>query len=194
MHPSTLSDRIVTLPNALTALRLALTPVFAACVVRNASGAALAVFAVAAITDLLDGAAARLLDQRTKLGSYLDPIADKSLAFTAFVLLAWRGVLPVWLAALVVARDAAVVGFYVTLRVRRSYQPRVRPSLLGKAATFFELSLVGVALIAALAARPAWAVALSDGLSVGTALLIVTSAGQYVHHERRVIRSLLESR
>lgn len=194
MNPSTPSDRIATLPNALTALRVALIPVFAVCVLRGASGAALAVFATAAVTDLLDGAAARLLDQRTKLGSYLDPIADKSLAFTAFVLLAWRGSLPVWLAALVVSRDALVVGFYVILRVRRGYQPRVRPSLLGKAATFFELTLVGVALIAALAAHPAWAVALRDGMCVGTALLTVTSAGQYVHHERRMIRSLLEAR
>lgn len=194
MQNPTPSDRIVTLPNALTALRLALIPVFGACVVQGAIRAALAVFAIAAITDLLDGAAARLLDQRTKLGSYLDPIADKSLAFTAYVLLAWRGVLPVWLAGLVVTRDAAVVGFYATLRLYRGYQPRVRPSLLGKAATFFELVLVGVALIAALAAHPAWAVALRDGLSVGTAALIVTSAGQYVHHERRVIRSLLKPR
>ncbi|MBK7976159.1 MAG: CDP-alcohol phosphatidyltransferase family protein [Deltaproteobacteria bacterium] len=191
MQSSTPSDRIVTLPNALTALRLALIPVFVVCVVRGASEAALGVFTLAAITDLLDGAAARLLDQRSKLGSYLDPIADKSLAFTAFVLLAWRGVLPVWLAALVVARDAAVVAFYVTLRVRRSYHPSIRPSLLGKSATFFELVVVGVALVAALADHPAWAVALRDGLSVGAALLIVTSVGEYVHHERRVIRSLL---
>ncbi len=188
------SDRIATLPNALTALRLALIPVFGVCVARDASRAALVVFAIAAFTDLLDGAAARLLDQRTKLGSYLDPIADKCLAFTAYVLLAWRGVLPVWLAALVVARDALVVGFYATLRLRRSYQPRVRPSLLGKAATAFEQVLVGAALIAALAAPPAWAVALRDGLIVGAALLIVASAAEYVHHERRVIRSLLESR
>ncbi|MFN7956300.1 MAG: CDP-alcohol phosphatidyltransferase family protein [bacterium] len=194
MSTTSTSDRIVTVPNALSALRLLLVPLLAVLVVRGAMTQALTVFLVAAVTDLLDGLAARVLDQRTRLGSYLDPLADKSLALTSLVLLAWRGALPWWIAILAFGRDASFVAYYGLLRLRQRALSRVRPSLLGKAATSFELATIGMALIAALSAHPAWALALRDALCVGAALLIAGSAVQYVHHERRLIRDLVAPR
>lgn len=194
MSAITPSDRIATVPNALSALRLVLVPVFAALVVRNAALPALIVFTVAAASDLLDGFAARVLDQRTRLGSYLDPLADKSLALVSLVLLAWRGALPWWIAVLALGRDVSFLSYYAWLHTAGRTLSRIRPSLLGKAATSFELAAIEAALIAALAAHPAWAVAMRDALCVGAALLIASSAVQYVHHERRMIRDLLARR
>ncbi len=194
MSTITPSDRIATVPNALSALRLVLVPVFASLVVRGEAMPALIVFTVAASTDLLDGLAARVLDQRTRLGSYLDPLADKSLALASLVLLAWRGALPWWIAVLALGRDLSFLSYYAWLHAAGRTMSRIRPSLLGKAATSFELAAIEAALIAALAAHPLWAVAMRDALCVGAALLIASSAAQYVHHERRMLRDLVARR
>ena len=149
----------LTLPNVLTSVRLVLAPVFLALYVRGDTARALEVFSAAAATDLLDGLAARLLHQHSRLGEILDPMADKLLAFCALVALAVGGRVPPWLPALVVGRDGAQILGAAALHAAGRPVP-IRPTRAGKYATFaiavlvvLELSAdAGVALRSAVAA------------------------------------------
>jgi cardiolipin synthase len=138
---------ILTPANQLTLLRLLLVPVFALCMFYNRPGAALLAFAAAAVTDLFDGLVARWFRQQTTLGAWLDPMADKLLLLTMFVMLTWpfgqANRLPIWLTVTVISRD---VGIVLTVAiVNLAVGPRTfKPSFLGKAATATFL-LTGVA-------------------------------------------------
>ncbi|MEO7190611.1 MAG: CDP-alcohol phosphatidyltransferase family protein [Vicinamibacterales bacterium] len=130
---------VLTAANQLTLLRLLLVPVFALCMLYGLPGWALITFVVAGVTDLFDGFIARRTGQLTTLGAWLDPMADKLLVATMFVMLTMPGLgsevrLPLWLTVLVLSRDIAIVltVAIVNLAVaRRTF----RPTLLGKAAT-----------------------------------------------------------
>jgi cardiolipin synthase len=136
---------VLTLPNLLTATRIVLAPVFLALYVSGETVRALAAFAAAAATDVLDGLVARALDQRTRLGAFLDPIADKFLAACALFALATRGRLPMWLPLVVVTRDAAqLLGAGVLRLVHRTVP--VAPTRIGKYATFLLAATVVAAL------------------------------------------------
>lgn len=130
-----------TIPNALTALRLALAPVFLVLYVTGDTAHALVAFAVAAATDLVDGLAARLLGQHSRLGEFLDPIADKLLAFCALVALAAAGRIPLWLPLLLVGRDAAQLLGALVLNAAGRVVP-INPTRAGKYATFTLAALV----------------------------------------------------
>jgi len=136
---------VLTLPNLLTLLRIALAPVFLWLYVAGDARRALAVFAAAAATDLLDGLAARALDQRTRLGAFLDAIADKFLLACGLFALAARGQIPWWLPVLVVARDVAQLAAAAWLSSTHRAVP-VAPTRIGKYATFTLVALVVVAL------------------------------------------------
>ncbi len=129
----------LTLANQLTILRIMLIPVFVLLVVYGFLGWALVVFLVAGITDALDGVIARWTDQRTSLGAWLDPMADKLLLVTTFIVLTLPGVpltnhIPLWLTVFVISRDVVIVG--VVAVVSLAAGPRTfRPSMLGKLAT-----------------------------------------------------------
>lgn len=131
--------RFLTLANQLTLLRIVLIPAFVVLMVYGYAGSALAVFAVAGLTDLLDGLIARRTGQRTSLGVWLDPMADKLLLVTTFIVLTLPGMpllnrLPIWLTVCVISRDIVIVG--VVAIVNLAVGPRTfRPSLWGKAAT-----------------------------------------------------------
>lgn len=129
----------LTVPNQLTILRIFLVPVFVLLLVYGYLGWALVVFLTAGATDALDGLIARRSAQRTALGAWLDPMADKLLLATAFVVLTLPGVpltnhIPLWLTVFVITRDVVIVG--VVAAVSLAMGPRTfRPSVLGKAAT-----------------------------------------------------------
>jgi cardiolipin synthase len=137
--------KVLTVPNVLTMSRAALAPLFLVLYVRRDTGAALAVFAVAAATDVLDGLAARILDQRSLLGAWLDPLADKLLEACALVALASRGELPWWLPLLVLSRDVAQFAGAAWLRSTRHAVP-MAPTRFGKYATFTLAATVVLAL------------------------------------------------
>lgn len=117
-------SRFWNIPNVLTLLRIALIPVFAAMMVERRPKAAFLVFLAAAITDVLDGFAARTWHQGTKIGFILDPAADKLLMTAAFILLALPSlagpnVLPLWLVLVAIGRDVAIVlAAYIMYRLR----------------------------------------------------------------------------
>ncbi len=132
-----------TLPNLLTISRILLTPGFVMAYANRRFDLAWALFAVAGLTDALDGLLARLLRQRTRLGSMLDPLADKVLLVTSFICLSLGGFLPNWLATLVVSRDAIIVGGLVVLNFWGvEVRSGIRPSLLGKLTTVAQIGLV----------------------------------------------------
>jgi cardiolipin synthase (CMP-forming) len=122
-----------------------LAPVFLWLYVRGETRQALATFAVAAATDLLDGLAARALDQRTRLGAILDPIADKVLSACALFALAARGRLPLWLPVLDASRDLAQFAGAAWLHAHGRYVP-VAPTRIGKYATFALAATILLAL------------------------------------------------
>lgn len=143
----------LTLANALTALRIVLAPVFLVLYVEGARMRALAAFAAAAATDVLDGLVARALHQQTRLGAVLDPAADKLLAACALVALAATGRLPTWLPALVISRDLAQVAGAILLRGAHRPVP-VAPTRIGKYATVALAVTVVLALAGDLGADP----------------------------------------
>lgn len=141
------------LPNLITALRLALTPVVVFAILRHDWRAAAAWFALAAFTDFLDGLAARKLRLSSRAGQFFDPVADKILLMAVTLALAAAGRIPVWFVAVVVGRDAVLLitslaGLAFTRY--RNYQP----SRLGKLSTLLQIGVV----TAALALAPPWAV------------------------------------
>ena len=141
-------DRVVTLPNALSALRLALEPVFFWRVLSHRDGWALAVLVVSGWTDYFDGVLARRWNQVSRLGQLLDPAADRLYILATLVGLAWRGVVPWWLLVLVVGRDVLLSGT-IPLLARYGYGP-LPVHFLGKAATFNLLYAFPLLLLAQL--------------------------------------------
>ncbi len=141
-------DRVVTLPNALSALRLALVPVFFWLVLTYRDGWALLVLFVSGWTDYFDGVLARRWNQVSRLGQLLDPAADRLYILATLVGLAWRDVVPWWLVALVVGRDVLLSGT-IPLLARYGYGP-LPVHFLGKAATFNLLYAFPLLLLAQL--------------------------------------------
>src|SRR5688572_26978789 len=148
----------LTAANQLTFLRLLLAPVFAICMLYNRPGWALITFAVAGITDLLDGVIARWSGQSTTLGAWLDPMADKILIVTMFVMLTLPGSgyanrLPLWVTVLVISRDAGIILTVAIFNLAVARQT-FRPSRLGKLATAVYVVTGVVALYANYVGRP----------------------------------------
>jgi cardiolipin synthase len=135
----------LTLPNLLTAVRLALVPCVLWYLLKGQLAIAFWLFAAAAVTDLLDGFLARLLNQRSVLGAWLDPIADKAMLLSTLIMLVWLSALPLWLGILVGFRDIVVLLGAAAYRTLTGGL-EVAPSWLGKAATAAEFVMVTLTL------------------------------------------------
>lgn len=176
------------LANALTALRLLLAPVFLVLYIHGDRVRALAAFAAAAATDVLDGLVARALRQHTRLGAFLDPIADKFLAACALFALAARGQLPLWLPILVVVRDALQLLGAAVLRTLHHTIP-IAPTRIGKYATFGLAATVVLALAGGFGAIPeAQATSFVAALGLLSALCLAVSWAQYALFFVRAVR------
>jgi len=135
-----------TAPNLLTVIRLCLAPFLVACILENRFGVAFTLFIVAGITDGLDGLLARVLKQRTTLGQYLDPIADKLLLSTLFLVLMYKSLIPATVTILVFGRDLAILIVAAVMYAvvgRRDFGP----SIFGKANTVAQIAAVAVVLL-----------------------------------------------
>jgi len=165
------------LPNLLTLLRLLLVPPVAWLILSGTYGAALLLFVLAAVSDALDGFLARRFGWSSRLGALLDPLADKLLLVVSCVCLSLAGLIPGWLALLVLARDLLIVAGSFCYRWRVG-SLEIRPSRLGKLSTFLQSALVSVALLQA-ALLPAFSVVLKP-LIVLVLLGILASAIDYV--------------
>jgi len=127
--------RVLTVPNAISALRIALIPVFVALILdEHTTTAGLIMFGCVIATDWVDGTIARRTGQVSELGKVLDPVADRLAIAAGIIALAIRGVFPVWAAVAIIARDVAILGVGVYLMSRRHIRLEVR--WIGKVATF----------------------------------------------------------
>ena len=129
----------LTAANQLTILRVLLIPAFVILLLYGYQGWALVTFGVAGLTDLLDGLIARMTGEKTTLGAWLDPMADKLLLVTMFVVLTLPGIgsanqLPVWFTILVISRDIAIVATVAVVNLAIGHRT-FRPSIFGKIAT-----------------------------------------------------------
>jgi cardiolipin synthase (CMP-forming) len=138
---------VLNLPNFLTLLRIIAIPIFLIFLTDGRVGAALVTFVLAGITDSVDGAIARLTNTRTTLGAYMDPLADKMLILSAFVVLALMGVVPHWLTVVVISRDVIILIGYLTLFLLTQQLMEIRPSAISKAATFLHLLTLSAVLL-----------------------------------------------
>ncbi|GAB6125518.1 CDP-alcohol phosphatidyltransferase family protein [Humidesulfovibrio idahonensis] len=132
-----------TIPNLLTVTRIMLTPGFVMAFVDHRFDLAWVLFAIAGLTDALDGTLARILKQRSTFGAMLDPLADKVLLVTSFLCLALQDWIPRWLAVLVVSRDVFIVGGLALLNYSGVDVKRgIKPVWISKCATLAQISLV----------------------------------------------------
>lgn len=170
---------MLNVPNALTLVRILTIPGFLILLTSGRPGAALAVFVAGGVTDALDGAIARLTDTKTELGAILDPLADKLLLLSSFCVLAFMELVPNWLTVLVLFRDVFLLVGYFFLFVFTGEWIEVRPSVVGKVTTFFQLASVTIVLVSV-----SWPDAIPppvrQTLFLGAATFTVLSGLQYM--------------
>lgn len=178
----------LTLANQLTLLRMLLIPALVILVVYGMNGWALLVFVTAGVTDALDGVLARWWSQRTTLGAFLDPMADKLLLTSTFIVLTIPALelpnhLPVWLTVLVISRDVIIVVTVAIVNVsigRRTFTP----TLLGKLATLVCILTAAVTLYFNWLGRTSVLVDLAVYATLAVTLL---SGLHYITHVTRVL-------
>jgi len=178
----------LTAANQMTLLRMLLIPAFVILVVYGQLGWALVVFVVAGVTDALDGLIARAAGQKTSLGEWLDPMADKLLLVTTFVVLTLPGLslanrLPVWLTICIISRDVVIVATVAIVNL--AIGPRTfRPSIYGKIATAtYIMTAVAAMLFNYLGYH---SVVVDFGVWLSLAITLI-SAFHYIWHARRII-------
>ncbi|HKV27768.1 MAG TPA: CDP-alcohol phosphatidyltransferase family protein [Candidatus Acidoferrales bacterium] len=180
-----MDKRIFTVPNQLTFLRLGFLPFFIIAIRYSRYDWALALLIVAGLSDGLDGLLARKLNQKTQLGSFLDPIADKLLLSSSYLMLAFKGKIAWWLAILVLGRDVLILVACAVILLVAGYMT-FPPSIFGKLNTTFQVLLVLVVILMALVQNPA--------LRVSRVLLIYLVAAFTIisgfHYSATVARKL----
>jgi len=138
---SSVGEIPINLPNSLTVLRILLVPVFVGLLLYGHYDAALITLLIAAFTDILDGMVARITDQRTRLGEYLDPLADKLLLMSAIITLSVLNFIPVWVVIVVVSRDAILLAGTLIANLTET-NIDISPTLLGKGTTLAQICYV----------------------------------------------------
>lgn len=164
------------LPNLLSLLRVFMVAPFLIAVLYDQYAVALVIFAVAGFTDFLDGYLARKLLQKSVLGTFLDPLGDKLLSTVAFIALSAQGLLPAWLAVIVVAKDVYVALGAGVLHYSGNLTVAVA-SFWGKSATFLQIVAVALVLLGAFAGTPA---VLLDLIFVATAVVTTIACVHYI--------------
>jgi cardiolipin synthase len=190
MEPGTSRNRVLTVPNLLSAVRLALIPVFIyVLLVRHANGWAVGILAFSGASDWADGKIARILDQSSRLGELLDPAVDRLYMVTVPIALALRGMVPWWIVVTLLARDALLAA---TLPLLRSRGLSALPvTYVGKAATF--ALMLGFPLILAGQWHPMWArvlLAFGWGFLVWGVYLYLWAFVLYLVQVRSVLRQM----
>jgi len=178
-------------PNLVTLGRIALIPVFGVLWWKGHHLGALIAFALASLSDWLDGFLARLLDQKTRLGQILDPAADKLMLLVCFIVAAALHAVPLWLAVLVIGRDVVLASggalFAFVLRGRYP-SARWKPSRMGKYATFSQVFTIFFALTQEVTGAPSLGPYVA-ALAIGCAALTIVSGTQYLAYGIKALTS-----
>ncbi|MDZ4045019.1 MAG: CDP-alcohol phosphatidyltransferase family protein [Rhodoglobus sp.] len=151
---SEVSSRVLTVPNLLSFLRLALVPVFLVLIIQGQDALALIVLVISSVTDFLDGLIARTFKQISRLGQLLDPAADRLFIFAALIGLAVREVIPWWLFVIIVSRDAMLLVLGIVL-ANHGYGP-LPVHHLGKVATLCLFYALPILMLGQAFADAAW--------------------------------------
>jgi cardiolipin synthase (CMP-forming) len=176
-HPHTRFNPLHAAPNLLTLMRICLAPFLVSAILEDRYGLGFGLFVAAGLTDALDGTLARWLRQRTVLGQYLDPVADKLLLSTIFVVLTHKNLIPTTVTVLVFGRDLAILVVAAILYAavgRREF----RPSLFGKANTVAQVTAVAVVLLHQIYTK-SWVLGLRTMALDATVVLTVASGFHY---------------
>ena len=144
---------IWTVPNQITLLRLGFLPIFLILISYEQYRWALLVLVAAGLSDAVDGLLARKLNQRSPLGAYLDPIADKLLLSSSFIILAFKQKLAWWLTIIVLSRDVLILMVAVVILLISGYRP-FPPSFYGKLTTALQILLVFMIVLSAAYPHP----------------------------------------
>jgi cardiolipin synthase len=176
-NPNSRMNPFRTAPNLLTLLRICLAPFLVAAILESQYRLAFGLFVAAGLTDALDGMLARVLKQRTDLGEYLDPVADKLLLSTLFIVLTHMGLIPATVTVLVFGRDVGILAVAALLYAAVGRREFV-PSLLGKANTAVQVCAVAVVLLHQLSAAM-WITDLRTIMLDATMALTVASGFHY---------------
>lgn len=180
---SELLIRDMNLPNLLTLIRILLIPLFVILIINKSFSWALIIFALAGITDGIDGLIARITHQRTELGAYLDPIADKLLLSAGFITLAIIEMLPSWLAVIVIARDIIIL-LGILMMILTNIPLKIQPSLISKITTFLQISTI---LLVLMAPYGIFLKHLAIIAIYGTMFFTVLSGGHYIYIGTRMV-------
>jgi len=164
------------IPNSLTIFRILLVPVFVGLLLYEHYDIALITLLIAALTDILDGMIARMTNQRTRLGEYLDPLADKLLLMSAIITLSVLHVIPVWAVIVVVSRDAILLTGTLVANLTET-DIDISPTALGKATTFAQICYVVATLLSVTGRVP---VALVEPFLWVMVVLTVGSGSHYL--------------
>lgn len=167
----------LTIPNLLTVVRIVMTPVILLALARGEYMLSGWMFGGAAFTDILDGSLARRFGEQSKVGQYLDPVADKLLLTSIYIGLAVGGAVPVWIVAVILARDVWIL-LLSAVALRFTGFRDLRPSIWGKASTFFQI-MAAVCVIAAKAYANDWFLRISTVLIGGVVILAAISGIDY---------------
>ncbi len=166
------------IPNILTILRILLVPVFVIFLIQNDIWMALFIFILASITDGLDGLIARLFNQKSVIGAYLDPIADKFLLISAYLVMTIKDMLPAWLTVLVVSRDVIILSGVVILSVVMDKKLKIQPSFSSKVTTVLQVLTVALVLFS----TKNYSSFLFNTIIITTAFFTVLSGLMYVYN------------
>jgi cardiolipin synthase len=176
------------IPNLLTLIRIILVPVIVILLIQASFFKAMIVFVIAGITDGLDGFLARVLNQKTVLGAYLDPLADKALILTSFVTLSVMGVVPSWLSVIVISRDLIIlVGISVLVLMGIPFE--VKPTFVSKVTTTLQLLTVFMVMVFLSLSINFDLHAVDDMIYWLTALFTIASGFSYIVIGLRMINS-----
>jgi cardiolipin synthase len=167
----------LTIPNLLTIVRILMTPFILVELSRGQYMIGGWTFGAAAFTDILDGLLARRFDSQSKIGQYLDPVADKILLTSIYIGLALGGAVPLWIVLLIIARDLWIL-LISGVALRFTQFRNLQPSVWGKASTFFQI-MAAVAVMAARAYGNDWFLKISTVLMTGVVVLAVISGFDY---------------
>ena len=174
----------MTIPNLLTLARILLTPLLAWLLLSGWMRTAFFVFFTAGMTDALDGLIARMLGQKSRLGSFIDPLADKLLLVTSFITLWKIGQAPLWLVLIAVGRDIVILsGFSVLFVCRVRFE--IKPLASSKLTTLFELGTVFALLGRSILELAGW---IYSALFFTTAGFSILSGGQYLFMGVRLLK------
>jgi cardiolipin synthase len=137
---------VLNIPNTLTMTRIVIIPIFVTSIIYKRYDYSLYLFVIAALTDMFDGLLARLTNQKTALGTFLDPLADKFLLVSSFIILSVYGWIPKWLTITVISRDLIItIGWFLLYLI--GGVSKVEPSILGKATIWLQSFLIAYILI-----------------------------------------------